>query len=128
MFVRTATRHCEWMILSFTKPFVLVSHVSFLYQLQRCVVFGIQSHTHIVYTDIKHAVNIADKHIFPVISTIISFNFKPQNFTVTIISVPQRFPERLICGTNLQVPMRVFFAYINEWKTQIFFRCLLRLA
>ena len=26
---------------------------------------------------------------------------KPQNFAATIVSVPCKFPERLICGTDL---------------------------
>ena len=31
----------------------------------------------------------------------IKHRFKPQNFAVTIVSVPWRLPKRLICGTDL---------------------------
>ena len=31
--------------------------------------------------------------------------FKIQNFAATIISVPWRFPNRLFCEANLQVPI-----------------------
>ena len=33
---------------------------------------------------------------------------KPRNFAATVVSVPWRFPERLIDGTDLQVSHKIF--------------------